>query len=284
VIFPTISVDRSYGESVTSFDVDVEEITDYLRNRGMDDEAISNLTIHFSPEKKKDPTFADLHRIFGQYDTEKNHIEVYRPKTMFAYSAPFYEGASKRLHADGNTFTNKEVSSTLVHEFEHYLDDVSGELDDEMTEHHAAFKKDVWKVMIKRTLGSIAIGGGFIGADYATRQIVADTIDAQGGDATWPGLAIAAVGTAAALIAIRRNNKAAGHDIKVLRQAAYEVSPIEVKARSAASAHDEAFVEIEARSEPCENVEQMVISSLKALGEQSEIIMSSVEEPNVGSN
>jgi hypothetical protein len=70
----------------------------------------------------------------------------------------------------------------------------------------------------------------------------------------------------------------------VLRQAAYEVSPIEVKARSAASAHDEAFVEIEARSEPCENVEQMVISSLKALGEQSEIIMSSVEEPNVGSN
>jgi len=283
VIFPTISVDRSYGESTTHFDVDLEAITEYLRSRGLSDNEISDLSIHFSAEENRSKTHTGTNRTFGRYIFDKKHIDMYRPQTLFGYSVSVNEESGKTMYVNGDHFTNDEMSSTLVHEFEHYIDDISGELDDEVKEHQNAFKKQAKKITIKRGLSGLAITGGIIGAHQLASPLVSDAIEAQGGDSTWSGLAMTALGVGAAIIASRRNSKAMARDFSKLHQTSYQHSPIELKARAAEETYSEAFMDVRASNERCDDITQLVQSTLTRLGEHPEVIRASVDLINAES-
>ena len=284
VVHPTISVDRSYADSVIHFDVDAEAVTEYLRSRGMSDEAINELTIHFSAEAKRNTTYAETYRTLGQHHFAEKHIDMYRPKTLFGYSVAVDENGSRTMYVSGDHYTNEEMSSTLIHELEHYLDADSGDLEDDMVAHQGEFKKQAKKITIKRTLSGLAITGGIIGAHQLASPVVSDAIEAQGGDSTWSRWAMTALGVGAAIIASRRTNKAMAKDFAQLQQTSYQHSPIELKARAAEETYSETFMDVRAASERCDDIGELVKLTLTELGEHPEVIKTSLDMINAESN
>lgn len=107
-LFPTISVDRSWGDETGNVAIDAEAIGRYLQRRGLTDEQITNLTILLAHHDETRTTVNDVHkRIFGRMHYDKNLIEIRRPSQAYLDDTGF--------------LISGRLTGTLIHELEHYI-------------------------------------------------------------------------------------------------------------------------------------------------------------------
>jgi hypothetical protein len=264
--FPTVSVDRSYADALSSIDVDAMEIAAYLRERGMSDDDIGALTIHFSSEISREKSSQGTYRTAGRYQDESSLVTIYRPSVLFSYKAPIAEGSKEKLVVSGDTFTNELVNETLVHELEHSLDFKT----EVMVEVNGQHYKNMQERLTKR-LRKIGIKAGMAlatayGAMTLGNHLTSEAIEAQGGDATASGFAFTGGTLAlAALATIGARRKMVKEADRVNREA-YLSSPLEIKARAAESTHVKEFVTVNAKPELHESLEKIVALSLSSVG------------------
>ncbi|MCA9337970.1 hypothetical protein KC949_00300 [Candidatus Saccharibacteria bacterium] len=108
--YPAVSVSRDYGEYVDSIDIDVCAIADYLRARGISEDEIENLNIHFSGEEVR--VGVDRYQL-ASYDHSQNYIcmnsleEIRRSHLI--------------NHARERSAMEKFLSRSMVHELEHKI-------------------------------------------------------------------------------------------------------------------------------------------------------------------
>ena len=92
-VFPTVSVDRSYGELVGDIDIDLASITEYLRAKGLSDSDIMSLTIAFTGATAK------KQRANAVFNKQHRRISMHQ------------RGIDDDI--------SSRMTNTLVHEFEH---------------------------------------------------------------------------------------------------------------------------------------------------------------------
>jgi len=107
-IFPAISVDIAYGKYVDDFEVNTDRITQYLRDGGLDDDQISEISIRFSaepPKRKGDQVTV------GNYRKKDRRITISHGEEIATAHYVFNDERSAEV--------NDATRDTLVHELEH---------------------------------------------------------------------------------------------------------------------------------------------------------------------
>jgi hypothetical protein len=118
-VFPTFSIDRSYNEQLLSIDVDLGGITALLRQKGMSDEAINNLSITMTGALNEKNT--ETRTTKGSYTLDRNEILIYKPADMTSTYVEYEGKDGKKIKATfaGDELVKEELTNTLVHELEH---------------------------------------------------------------------------------------------------------------------------------------------------------------------
>jgi len=111
-VFPTIIVAAEYGSHVSDLDVDLNQVTDYLRHGGLNDNQILDTTIEFSSVHSKIEKQTEQ---FGEYKHKKQQIRLFGSKESIVLG---YEvGADDQI----NNSISESLSRTLTHELEHRI-------------------------------------------------------------------------------------------------------------------------------------------------------------------
>lgn len=263
--FPTISIDRHYGDKVTDFQVDAQGLAVYLRDRGLNEDEIGDLSIHYSPEEEK--SSLPNSRTLGRYTSASKSIEVFLPEVFFGYKAPLYEGSPQALRIDSGVVTESKINSTLIHELEHYLDDVSGETAEENAIHDAAASKEIKGAFVKYgaigALGTTAV----IAAQFMAKDEVVGFMEANGGHPVWSGVIYTAAGLGLVALSSRIGLKRMTNAFTKIQHQAYYTSPKEVKAFAAQEEYKHSFVQLEIKPVRVDKLEGAIVSSLVQIGE-----------------
>jgi hypothetical protein len=161
-VFPAISMDKLYGEVVDNFDVDIAKISDYLKNSGLSNEEIEQLSIHFSAESKQDESGNLV--TMGNFEKDEQQINIFYLDQLIKTSK--YSDPSKDLAQ------NELMSKTLVHELEHAV----SMKDEIQQERNSDYDKSVdnqidmvfKKSAIVGTMSSVATASFGLGLRYVT--------------------------------------------------------------------------------------------------------------------
>lgn len=146
-VMPTISMSIEYGEHLNSFDVDIEGLVEYLRERGLNDMQIQNLHIEFSAE----PGMLNEMPVYGMYEGGfKDKITMYTLEDVRL--------ASRSAHASIDAKLLKKQNGTLTHELEHKIDahSLKATVDDNM------YDQKIWLFRKAKELYSF-LGGAAAG-------------------------------------------------------------------------------------------------------------------------
>jgi len=207
-IFPAISVDIAYGKYVDDFEVNTDRITQYLRDGGLDDDQISEISIRFSAE----PPEEDGDRITtGNYAQATRRITVNHSKSIAAIPRFDNEESVKKV--------NDAARNTLVHELEHAV----AYHDPKQQATNAAYRRKIlWQEYLRGLRHNYMIGAFAVGiaAEYFT-------------DTPYVFGASILAGSIAQIRQYRHDSK---HHAPGRRHQQYLNNPEEIRARNAADA------------------------------------------------
>lgn len=264
--FPAVSVDREYTELVSDFDVDIEAVAEYLRERGLNENEIGALSIHYSASIQSRKSKSIPQRLLGVYDPKHKAIEVFRPEVLFSYNAPLAEGAKQKMRINGDTVTNEAMSTTLIHELEHYLDDTN-EVHSRQGEAHRRAYVSEWRKMYLKNTGVFFVGTGALYlAKSRIGDVVADSIESTGGDANWSSIALWSAWVASAGLIGARVRRKIRNEGENMSAKAYRTSPTEIRARAAESEHTRDFMSVSAKAKEYATVQEIIALALTEAG------------------
>lgn len=212
---PTVIVDASLGKYVEAFDIDTPAIAEYLRGRGLEDEQISGLTMHFTSEIEGD-LVAKGNVTMGEYSNYK-----YTARLLPPVAEPLEEWLE---HPDDRDELHEMmgglVPTNITHELEHYLQHLrDGDLGAVIANHAAEFKSSRIKRILATYAGTTALVGAEIGASVY--------IDAAEPYAL-PAMGVTALAGISLIV----------RDIKNIRLDHYYQNPYEAEAYAAAEKYD----------------------------------------------
>jgi len=120
-VFPTFSMDRSYSDRLESIDIDLGAITQLMREKGMSDDEIMELSIYITDETMNVDFSSSP--VAGRYFRDENKIVLYKLNTFLSSSVVYESSDGKTTAAsfDGNAMLTDRVTKTLVHELEHAI-------------------------------------------------------------------------------------------------------------------------------------------------------------------
>ena len=141
--FPTVAVGIKYQDIVDNFDINLDEITNYLRSRGLSDAQITETKILFSDEPcPRD----DKGYTLGIYNDRSKTITIYRD-----------DGEMHDLDGQNDDFSRAStmINKVLTHELEHRV--ASFDIKQKKLNRKYKLKRDLFSL---RSLSSIAFSGG----------------------------------------------------------------------------------------------------------------------------
>ncbi len=141
-VFPTITVDREYGNFVDDLDLDANKITEHLRNSGLTDEQILQTNIHFR-SKVVGRKYGCLR--LGNYNKFTKKANIFALEFIANKKIP-KEVKEKEAAA--------VVNETVVHELEHRI----ASLDKQQAKANRKYHIDE-TFTNKRMLGMIGVAG-----------------------------------------------------------------------------------------------------------------------------
>ncbi len=108
-VFPKIVVDREYGKFVDYIDLDLQKISDHLRNSGLTDEQILETNINL---KSRVAGERHLGTNLGKYNRFNNNVNIYALEVL----------ANNKLSEEKKEeFAEGNINHTIVHELEHRI-------------------------------------------------------------------------------------------------------------------------------------------------------------------
>jgi hypothetical protein len=277
-VFPTVSIDTSYSGLVDSIDVDLEAITAHLRVKGMTDQEILGLSIHFAKETPLEASNVDNTLLYGEYSGSYKRIEIYRPDDLTSYTGPITADSEYIMNINTDKIANHETTGYLVHELEHFILDDHEETEALEKAHRDSMKGEFVKKGTVSTLGHLALGVTMCIGIYST--VVMPRIQALG-DLVEKGVSDIEIGTEGAItaafgilgvgvvglsgwIATRKLRKA----LNATQRKLYWNSPEEIKARHAAEVYDgQPMVTFVAKKERIDDLTPIIATLLGKFGE-----------------
>lgn len=123
-VWPKVVMDIGIGRHVHDLDVDLDAVTEHLRENGMSDDAIANLEIRFVDEQSRRTKDLD-----GKFIKPKNKIEIYTDRNFKAHdelSRFLGEANTVRDYSEENARLSSQAlqsgfNETLYHELEHAI-------------------------------------------------------------------------------------------------------------------------------------------------------------------
>jgi len=276
---PTVAVDRRYAELVTDLEIDAEEIAEYLRERGLSEEEIGQLTINYSVDAQKGSSFNEKGRTLGHYLLSEKTIQLYRPEVLFSYKAPLFQGSDEVLAIDSGVVTERKVNATLIHELEHYIDDITQELSHQTEAHQKATKKELLRSTIKNR-AVVILGSAGLAAAYASWSgDIVKVIESTGGNVLLSNAAILTVAAGTYALVGHIGNKTLKRSLNGIQQEAYFKAPAELKARAAEVEYEKSFIKMDLKPQYIDDLKQAILESLTQVGEVDGIT-SKIQEPS----
>jgi hypothetical protein len=157
-VFPTVSIDRSYGELVDSIEIDLEAITAHLRAKGMTDEEILGLSLHFAKETSVEASHDDGYRLYGKYLRDDKTIEMYKPDNLFSFTGPITADSKDIMNINSDKRAGSETTGHLVHELEHFVLDDDNETKVIERAHRESIRNEFIKKSAVSALGTFVLG------------------------------------------------------------------------------------------------------------------------------
>lgn len=124
-VFPTIIVDRHYGEILDDVDFDVEAIREYLRGLGVPDEEILSHTIHLRAESQKETENKSNEdgESVGDYAPKDRLVTIFNqanPEGLDVAFTVFADDVSRdKIPEKFKDFTKEDMNGTTLHELDH---------------------------------------------------------------------------------------------------------------------------------------------------------------------
>jgi hypothetical protein len=147
-VFPTVSFDVSYKNLVSNVDIDLLELTGYLRSKGLDDESISRLSIIFTGQTIHDDTKQKNNFTLGSFEPATSTILVNQSPLILAAYRKYAEDseAPTILEVSCAGKANSTITNTLVHEMAHYVNS----FDEKVLVDNAIYFADYRKELLKK--------------------------------------------------------------------------------------------------------------------------------------
>jgi predicted Zn-dependent protease with MMP-like domain len=138
-VFPKIVVDREYGKFVDYIDLDLQKVSDHLRNSGLTDEQILETNINL---KSRVAGERHLGTNLGKYNRFNNNVNIYALEIL----------ANNNLSDEQkDEFAEDIINHTIVHELEHRIASFDKKLAKENRNYH--IKETVTNIRMLGMLG-----------------------------------------------------------------------------------------------------------------------------------
>ncbi len=234
------------------------------------DEQIGALSIHFSPnalpagKKNKERQQEFKYETLGQFFKDTNHIEMHKPQSWFAFRAGESELSDITINVDHLTGT--ELSETLVHELEHYIQTTDEAMQNDVEVY------DKWRMkLLKRRLADsalrsiVAFGGVAMASQFGSEALDSGltAFDATTGDIASIAFSVATIGayfTVSRFMSRELDEKGDAHN-----RESYVHRPSEVAARYAEEEYPLKLVTLESIPVICETFDDVVERSLGSM-------------------
>lgn len=127
--FPTIITDRELGNDLADFQLDVDYLHDYLADKGLSEQEIADLTLHFTAMNGVIDGSVEERRLRireGRYETDDKKCYVF-VNTIAVANLWLKKWDS---HEQFCSAFGRQVAMILGHELEHYVADVERHFDE----------------------------------------------------------------------------------------------------------------------------------------------------------
>ena len=233
-VFPTIIVGLEYGNKVTNLDVDIVKVTDLLRDGGVSDEDIMNLTIHISGGAPEQSNHGKEFSTQGYYRHKERLIRLFNATQSNDFiefektlkDSGTYNAWTESFFAD---FASREMNETLLHELDHVAAKYSESMQREELDYRTK-KKLEYQHVAGITLRGLVPKVASIGFLYASSSHLLESITGDENFASDTAWSIAYFGAMSLFLATSLRLKRAIKDDALDN---YLNDPVEARAREA---------------------------------------------------